>query len=77
MEEYIFTFGSGQDLEGYFVRIKGKDYFDCRRIMFEKFGEEWAFEYPLEKWNEWVEKAKTLHIPVEKELLCIENEQIK
>ena len=72
MEEYIFTFGSGQELEGFCVRIKGKDYYDCRRKMLEKFGEEWSFQYSLKEWTDWTIKAKEYCIPVEEEILVIE-----
>lgn len=72
MEEYIFTFGSGQELEGFCVRVKGLDYYDCRKKMCERFGEEWSFQYSLKKWNEWTKEAKTIGIPIEEEILVIE-----
>ena len=72
MEEYIFTFGSGQELEGFYVRIKGQDYLDCRKKMCEKFGKKQGFQYSLKEWNKWTQKARTIGIPIETEILVIE-----
>ncbi len=51
-EEYIFTFGSGQPLAGYCVRVPGS-YGEARAKMIEKYGLEWAFQYPADQWDEW------------------------
>lgn len=71
METYIFTFGSGQELEGFCVRVIGTDYYSCREIMCNKFGEEWCFQYSLADWEKWIEKAKKIGIPVEEEILTL------
>ena len=75
MEEYVFTFGCGQVLEGFYVRIKGKSFDDCRKTMLEIFDTEWAFQYSLEDWNNWTKEAKKLGIPLEEELICLENKE--
>ena len=49
MIENIFTFGFGQKYQNCFVKIKGKNEADCRKKMFEKFGENWAFQYDDEE----------------------------
>ena len=57
MIENIFTFGFGQKHKNCFVRIKGKDEADCRKKMFEIFGNKWAFQYDdeekagVKRWN--------------------------
>ena len=63
----IFTFGSGQKHEGYFVRITGTDRNDCRRQMFERFGDEWGFCYTEEQWERW-KREKPFWVPLETEL---------
>ena len=68
MEEkkyWIFTFGSGQLYEGYFVKIFGT-FYEARSKMFELFGREWSFQYSEEEWDEWL-KSKPEWIPAEKE----------
>jgi len=64
----IFTFGSGQKHEGHFVRITGTDRNDCRRQMFERFGNEWAFCYTEEEWEKW-KREKPFYVPLETELV--------
>lgn len=74
LEEYIFTFGSGQEMEGYCVRVIGKNYSSCRTLMVKQFGTEWSFQYPISEWKEWTKKAKTMGIPVEEEILILKEE---
>lgn len=52
MDEWIFTFGYGHALQGYYVRVKGS-YSEARRKMIEKFGLHWAFQYSAEDWERW------------------------
>ena len=63
----IFTFGSGQKHDGHFVRITGTDRNDCRRQMFERFGDEWGFCYTEEQWERW-KREKPFWVPLETEL---------
>ena len=53
MEEkqwWTFTFGYGQKHEGMYVKIYGT--FDStRKIMFERYGDEWAFQYTEKEWQ--------------------------
>lgn len=63
---YIFTFGSGQLHEGYYVRIAG-DYGEARQKMIDKYGLNWAFQYTEEEWQNWLNR-KPYWIPTEKEL---------
>ena len=52
---WTFTFGYGQKHEGMFVRIYGT--FDsARRIMFERNGQEWAFQYSEAEWQDWEDR---------------------
>lgn len=52
MNEWVFTFGSGQRNAGKCVRIRG-DYHEARRTMMEKYGTQWAFQYSAEEWDKW------------------------
>ena len=54
MNEWIFTFGYGQAMQGYCVRVKGS-YAEARQKMFDKFGRNWAFQYSAEDWDKWKE----------------------
>lgn len=51
-EDYwIFTFGYGEKHSGKYVKIRGT-HDQARKKMFEKYGESWAFQYSMEKWEE-------------------------
>lgn len=52
MDYWIFTFGSGQEHEGKYVRIKGT-YMSARQKMVEKYGTHWAFQYSEEEWEKY------------------------
>ena len=45
MQDYFFTFGVGQEHAYQYVRITASDFSTARNIMFNKYGEEWAFQY--------------------------------
>ena len=60
---WIFTFGSGQKHEGYYVKINGT-YGEAREKMFDRYGEEWSFQYSEEQWDNWL-KTKPEWIPEE------------
>ena len=64
---YIFTFGCGQKNEGHYVRFYGT-YGEAREQMVREYGNEWAFQYSEEEWNDWL-KRKPEWIPVETELV--------
>lgn len=51
-ENWIFTFGYGQQHEGKYVRVTGTRS-EAREKMFNKYGPEWAFQYSEEEWAEW------------------------
>lgn len=48
---WYFTFGCGQKHAGHYVKIRGT-YGEARKKMFERFGDEWAFQYSEQEWNE-------------------------
>ena len=63
MEEkqwWTFTFGYGQEHEGMYVKIYGT-YDFARKKMFEQYGQEWAFQYSEEEWQEW-EQRRPMYI---------------
>jgi len=64
---YIFTFGSGQDNAGKYIRLKGS-YESTRSKMIERFGNKWSFQYSEDDWNKWIDYSKLLGCPVETEL---------
>ena len=49
MVEQIFTFGFEQKHEGCYTVIHGKTKAECRKKMFEKYGDQWSFQYDSEK----------------------------
>lgn len=51
MSEYwIFTFGSGQEHAGKYVKIRGT-HNQARKKMFEKYGKDWGFQYSEKRWK--------------------------
>lgn len=67
-EWWYFTFGSGQEHEGFYVKIKG-DFSTARGKMFEKYGNKWAFQYSEKEWktteadpNRWWSMEKELEV---------------
>ena len=66
-EAWIFTFGSGQENAGHYVRIEG-DYGTARKEMISRFGLNWGFQYSEKEWAEWCETATRVGMPIETEL---------
>ena len=65
MEEWIFTFGDGPNA-GKCVRLKG-DQDSTRIMMFHKVGDNWAFQYSVEEWEQ-MKKDPDLVDNLEKEV---------
>ena len=67
---WVFTFGSGQEHAGYYVKIRGT-YITARSKMFEKYDNKWAFQY---SWKEWEDMLNDpcRYWPMEEELEVIE-----
>ncbi len=72
-EEWIFTFGSGQQNDGCFVRIPGT-WGEAREKMIKKYGLEWAFQYSADEWEDW-ERRRPIWVPAEVEIPFKEAEQ--
>ena len=67
MEEYyIFTFGVGQENANKYVKIYG-DWITARKKMFDRFGDNWAFQYSKEEWDAWEKERPSW---VKETLLC-------
>lgn len=66
---WIFTFGSGQEHAGYYVKIWGT-FGSAREKMFAEYGKRWAFQYSEKQWKEWAEKCGPIYL--EKELRVID-----
>lgn len=47
---WIFTFGCGHEHAGKYVKIHGT-FSEARQKMFDKYGEDWAFQYSEENWE--------------------------
>lgn len=69
-EFWIFTFGSGQQHAGYYVKIKGT-FGEARQKMVERYGLKWGFQYSEEEWKEF-EQDPNRWWPMETELEVIE-----
>lgn len=48
---YIFTFGSGQQNAGHYVKIFGT-YDSARREMVCRYGLQWGFQYSEDEWED-------------------------
>lgn len=74
-ENWIFTFGCGQQYEGYYVKFFGT-FGEAREKMCSRFGKSWAFQYSEKEWNSYVQEAeeRALRIYGTKKLALIEKE---
>lgn len=74
-KNWIFTFGCGQQNEGYYVKIFGT-FSEARQKMFDRYGNKWGFQYSEDEWNEYVKKAeaRALRIYGTKSMAFIEKE---
>lgn len=52
MKNYYFTFGCGIDdpHRNCYTVIQAESYDEARDIMFDRFGDKWAFQYDEEDW---------------------------
>lgn len=74
MKKYYFTFcGDDEKYANCVQPIIARDYTSARRLMIEKYGTYWAFQYTVEEWNRWCEE-RPFYFPVEKELPVIVEE---
>lgn len=69
-EYWIFTFGSGQQHAGYYVKIMGT-FGEARQKMIDRYGLKWGFQYSEEEWEKF-EQDPNRWWPMEKELEVIE-----
>jgi hypothetical protein len=67
---YIFTFGCGMQHAGKYVKIKGT-YGQARAKMFEKYGEDWSFQYSEDEWENMKKDPKRNYL-METELEVLE-----
>lgn len=74
-QNWIFTFGDGQQNAGHFVKFFGT-FDEAREQMFEKYGSEWCFQYTEEEWNDYVKEAEeqALRIWGDKRFALVEKE---
>lgn len=70
---WIFTFGVGQEHEGFYVKIYGT-HDEARKKMIEKYGTKWAFQYSEGQWLHWVMVCPHKEM-IEKELETIGGEE--
>jgi hypothetical protein len=71
--KHYFTFGCGQENEGYVQPIIASSYGKAREKMVEMHGARWAFQYSEEQWNEML-ADKNRCFELEKELPTITKE---
>lgn len=67
---WIFTFGTGQKNAGKYVKIYGH-FEEARNKMVDRYGLEWAFQYSMTEWRDWIREAGEMGYPVETELEVI------
>lgn len=67
MNKYIFTFGAGQQYEGFYQPIYAKTWSLARREMFLLHGEVWSAQYTETEWKD----AKKLGFAIEHPLEAI------
>lgn len=56
---WIFTFGLGREHGGHYVKFTGT-YGEARDKMIAKYGDQWAFQYSMEEWQESLDKGYEL-----------------
>lgn len=44
-QDWFFTFGAGQEYDGYYVRVRNADFSQARMKMVIKFGSRWSGQY--------------------------------
>lgn len=69
-EWWIFTFGSGQEHSGFYVRIWGT-FITARAKMVKKYGLHWGFQYSEKEWED-IRSDPMRYWPIEEELEVIE-----
>lgn len=68
MKKFIFTFPGNHPLRNFYQPIFARDSGTARAKMFEKYGENWGFQYTEEQWEIWEEKAMKIGVPLESSL---------
>lgn len=63
-QDWYFTFGSGQENSGRYIKIHGT-FESARKEMFLRFGRYWAFQYSEAEWLKYLDMAKDHGWPVE------------
>jgi hypothetical protein len=48
-EYWYFTFGAGQEFEGYYVIVRGCGFTAAREKMVKKYGTAWSGQYTIEE----------------------------
>lgn len=70
LKKFIFTFGVGQQHEGYCQPIYAKDWSTARHVMCEMHGEKWGFQYTNAMWERFKADPNRMW-EMEKELMPI------
>lgn len=71
MNQYVFTFGSGQvhgneDMTGKAVLINADNEYIAREEMFKHYGSKWSHSYTYDEWEEFKDSNKLPFITPEK-----------
>lgn len=56
-ELHYFTFGAGQEQEGFCQPILAENAVEAREIMVEVYGSQWAFQYTEEQYQKYKEEG--------------------
>ena len=69
-EYWIFTFGTGQEHGGHYVKIYGT-HNEARNKMIERYGVKWCWQYSSKEWED-IKNDPNRTFPLETELEVIE-----
>lgn len=71
MNKYIFTFGSGQEFEGFYQPIYSETFTEARKLMYKIYGNNWSSQYSEREWKEAEKEGYAIEQPL-KALYCEE-----
>lgn len=70
--KWYFTFMGSDEVHRNCVQpIIANSYMEARYAMFEKYGDNWAFQYSEDQWNDW-NITRPVGFPIERELDVID-----
>lgn len=68
MKKFIFTFPRRHPLKNHYQPVIANDSVSARERIFERYGEDWAFQYTVDEWVKWQLEAMSIGLKLETEL---------